>query len=340
MITVSKDRLKYLGVIDRILVVRTDRIGEVLLSTPILTELRRAFPEASIGMLVRPEVKDLVMGNPHINEVIEYTQEKRGIHEALRIKKVLQRKRYDMIVIVNPQKEFHLAAFLAGVPVSVGFNRKWGFLLTHRVPDQKHLADRHEVDYNLDLVRVLGIEPKDSRPVLMVSPESDEGLFDLLKIKKDKQKEWAHHRLVAIHPCTSNPKKQWPHEYFARIADLLIRRKCDVVFVSGLQEVYDAKRVMSMMRHAAFDITGRLTLKQLASFLKRCTFLISSDSGPVHVAAAVGTPVVALFGRADAGSRSSRWGPYGRNHVVIEKDRLEDISPEEVLQAATEEFEL
>jgi len=302
---------KNLKRVKNILVIRTDRIGEVLLTTPILTALKETQPEAKISMMVRPEVKGIVEDNPNLSEIIEYR-----VASAIKLAKTFRNKKFDLAIIVNPKKEFHLAAFLAGIPIRVGFNRKWGFLLTHRIKDLKFLSEKHEVESNLDLVRAIGIEPKDKKPVLVIRDA-----FPVLDIPEHP---------VAIHPCTSNPKKQWPEKSFARLADLLAESGYNAVLVSGPDEVESAKRVMSMMKNKPVDLAGKLTLKQLAVLLKRCEFLVSCDSGPVHIAAAMGTSAVVLFGKADRGSRPKRWGPYGERHIVIQKDKIEDILPEEV----------
>jgi lipopolysaccharide heptosyltransferase II len=312
----------------KILVIRTDRIGEVLLSTPIATALKEKWPKAKISMMVRPEVRQLVEGNPYLDEVIEYGGEGsrvkgQGLKEAVRLKKIFKEKRFDIAVIVNPKKEFHAAAFLARIPVRVGFDRKWGFLLTHKVKDLKYLAEKHEVEYNLDLVRALGIEPKDKRPVLAVSDSA--GCLQEASLLGATGKH-----IIAIHPCTSNPLKQWPEESFARLGDLLVENGYNIVVVSGLSEVKIARDVINRMGHKPIDLTGKVSLKELAVLFKSCEFLVSNDSGPVHIAAAVGTRVIALFGQRDPGGKPTRWRPYGEGHIVIAKENIEDITPEEV----------
>jgi lipopolysaccharide heptosyltransferase II len=313
--------------IRNILVIRTDRIGEVLLSTPVLAALREKWPGARISMMVRPEVRGLVEDNPNIDEIMEYDEKQSS---AIKLSVALRKKDFGIAVIVNPKKEFHLAAFLAGIPVRVGFDRKWGFLLTHRVKDLKFLAQKHEVEYNLDLVRALGIEPRDKRPHLAVRDNSEHSASEKLKAAMPPGSDACS--LIAVHPCTSNPSKQWPKTHFAELGDLLMSHGYNIVMISGAQEQRFAKEVVYMMRGKPADLTGALSLKELAALLKRCRLLISGDSGPVHIAAAVGTPVAALFGKGDPGSRPARWGPYGEGHIVIEKDRLDDISPEDVLK--------
>lgn len=323
----------------KILVIRTDRIGEVLLSTPILTALKEKWPLAEITVMIKPEVKELLEGNPNVNEIIEYAHSCRGhlnvpysIATAIKIAMDLKKKQFDIAVVVNPKKEFHLAVFLAGIPLRVGFNRKWGFLLTHKVNDLKFLAAKHEVEYNLDLVRALGIEPKDKRPYLKVTDNARHNSRE--RIRRQIPPGSDSCRLVAIHPCTSNPKKQWPKEYFARLGDLLMLEGYNVAMVSGAKEARLAEEVIALMKNKPIDLSGKLCLKELAALFEECKFLISGDSGPVHIASAVGTRVIALFGSTEPGSRPKRWGPYGEGHIVIEKERLEDIKPEEVLKNA------
>ena len=338
----------------KILIVRTDRIGEVLLSTPIITALKEKWPRAEITVMIRPEVKELIEDNPCVSEIIEYKndiRENKGregeirvnrgkegvIRAAFRLRKIFKEREFDIAIVVNPKKEFHLAAFLAGIPVRVGFNRKWAFFLTHKVKDLKFLAQKHEVEYNLDLVRTLGIEPKDKRPVLVVKDNLRDCFAPAVLLRKTKQQGLAMtsgdqpRPLIAIHPCTSNPKKQWPKTYFAKLGDLLMADGYNVVLVSGAKEARFAEEVIALMKNKPIDLTGKLNLRELAALFEQCKFLISGDSGPVHIAAAVGAKVIALFGAADPGSRPKRWGPYGEGHIVIAKERIEDILPSEVL---------
>ncbi|MCX5715740.1 MAG: glycosyltransferase family 9 protein [Candidatus Omnitrophica bacterium] len=308
-----------MAAIKKILVIRTDRIGEVLLSTPVITALKEKFPDAEISVLVKPQVRELFEGNPYVSEILEHTETEEGFAAALRLKKMIKPKKFDMAVIINPKRDYHLAVFLAGIPVRVGFDRKWGFLLTHKVEDTKYLAEKHEVEYNLDLARALGIEPKEKQPVFVIK-------------EPDKFLE-GRGPFAAIHPCTSNPKKQWPRENFARLGNMLAKKGYNMVIVSGPQEADFARKVASMMENKPVDLAGKLSLKELGAVLKKCAFLVSSDSGPVHIAAAVGTRAVVLFGGRDPGSNPKRWKPYGKDHVVLKKDRVEDILPQEVFAA-------
>ncbi len=153
----SEDKYK------RILIVRTDRIGDVLLSTPVIKNLRDAYPNAYIAMMVSPYAKEIVDGNPYLDEVITYDKDgkHKGWLRSAKFAKRLGQKKFDLALILHPTNRVHLVTFFAGIKKRVGYNRKLGFLLTDRVEHTKQLGQKHEVEYNLDLVRYLGIAPQD-----------------------------------------------------------------------------------------------------------------------------------------------------------------------------------
>jgi ADP-heptose:LPS heptosyltransferase len=141
-------------------------------------------------------------------------------------------------------------------------------------------------------------------------------------------------KVVAVHPWTSHPKKQWPLDRFAGlIARLGAVPNVAVVVVGGQEEQGEAARLLEVHRGRAINLVGQLSLRQLAACLKRAAVLVSNDSGPVHVAAAVGTPAVVLFGTTDPAAGPRRWGPWGQGHTVICRERMDQITVDEVFQA-------
>jgi len=320
-----------------ILLVRTDRIGELLLTTPAFSSVRESFPEAKITLVVRPSSSPVVEGNPCIDSIIELDTDSGldSFAKRLRFIRFLGGSGFDMAVIFNPNKFFNIAAFLAGIPVRVGYDRKFGFLLTNAIEDRKYLCEKHEVEYNLDLVRAVGAGNL-SRRLYFPLTETDERAAERIS----EQNGIAGSAFIAVHPGTSNPDKLWPAERFALACDKMI----DVfgvkaVLVGGQEERRIADEVKAKMRNTAVDLTGRMALKEFGAFLNRSSLLLSCDSGPVHLASAVGTPVVALFGEARPGGSSKRWGPYGpaaAGSIVVGKPKVTDITVDDVFQAASE----
>ncbi|OQX54352.1 MAG: hypothetical protein B5M48_01175 [Candidatus Omnitrophica bacterium 4484_213] len=346
----------------KILLIRTDRFGEFILNLPAFRAVRKGFPNSHIAVMAQPYIRELIEDNPDINEVIDYELEnQKGILPGLKLSWFLKKKKFDLAIIFNPSKKFNIITFLAGIPLRVGYERKWGFLLTHKIEDKKYLGEKHEVEYNLDLVRLitrrtftpLNTPPqaefngasatrftlKDKNPFIPVKKEDDEF------VEKRLTNLYLHvggvsgeeGTLIAIHPWTSNSQKQWPIGNFVELADKISQwEKVKVVIIGGKEEREFSQQYFANNVKGIVNFAGEFTLGQSAALLKRCKLLVSCDSGPVHLAAAVGTPVLALFRSGIPGVGAKRWGPWGKGHIVIEKENLEQISVEEVLKAVRE----
>jgi len=307
------------GNFKRILIVRTDRIGDVLLSTPAIKALRENYPHAYIAMMVSPYAKDIIEGNPYLDDVIIY--DKDGKHKSwrrsIKFSQRLKKKRFDLAVILHPTNRVHLITFFAGIPRRIGYDRKFGFLLTDRIRHTKQFGEKHELEYNLDLLRYLGIELGDKALYMPIKPESEKWISELFKQQDIKDTD----KLLAIHPGASCPSKIWPNERFADVADKLMEKygfKCLVA--AGPKDIALANNVIKHMQHPAISLAGKTSVSQLASILKRCQLFISNDSGPVHIASAVGTPVISIFGRSQKGLSPKRWGPVGKRDKILHKE--------------------
>lgn len=316
--------------IKNILAVRNDRFGEFLLNIPALRALRENFTHAKIIVVVNSYVKELAECIPFIDEIIQWDMRRHNFLEKLKFIGLLKRRNINMAVMLNPSKEFNIFTYLAGIPVRVGYNRKCGFLLTHKIEDKKYLGQRHEVEYNLELVGLVGAETKDSGLNLTIDGNVVNNLLKYFNINNNS-------RLIALHPWTSDSIKQWPQDNFCALAKKLTKElNIKVIVIGGKEELGKSIELFSSFNDNLINITGRTTLKQLAALLKECKLLISGDSGPVHLACAVGTPVIAIF-RNDIPAKSARrWGPWGEGHTVIEKNNLRDITVDEVFNKAKE----
>ena len=303
----------------RILVVRLDRLGDVVLSTPVFEELRRQFPHAFIAAMVRPACRDVVEHHPAVNEVILY--EKEGAHRSawatVRFARSLRRYAFDTALILHPSNRSHWIPWLARIPVRLGYARKCAWLLTYRLPHRKQEGARHEAAYTLELLRPFGIQSGAPRPSVPISPLAAERVATLL----ERAGVDPAAALVAIHPSASCISKRWMPERFAQVADRLSAEQgMRICLVAGAEGAAHASAAAKAMRQPVVNLAGALTVAELAALLRRCRLLVSNDSGPVHVAAAVGTPVVDIFGRNQRGLSPKRWGPLGEGHVVLHKE--------------------
>ncbi len=302
----------------RILVVRTDRIGDVVLSTPVIKALRVSYPQAFIAMMVSPYAKDILDGNPYLDEVITFDKDRKekSWWGCFKFSHFLKKKKFDLAIVLHPTQRVHLVIFHSGIPKRVGYNNKYGFLLTDKFEHTKQRGEKHELEYNLDLIERLGIEPKDKLPFVAIKPESEQWVEELFEKETIRKAD----KLLAINPGASCPSKIWPAERFAEAADKLVAIfGFKVLVVSGSRETALAENVIRYMHNKPVNLAGRTSVSQLASILKRCRLFISNDSGPVHIATAVGVPVISIFGRAQAGLGPKRWGPVGEKGRILHK---------------------
>ena len=299
-----------------ILIVRTDRIGDVVLTTPAIQALREAYPAAKISILVNPVTKDLVTGNSYLDEVFIDDREREHKGKGfLKLVSTLRKKKFDLAIIFHTKRRANLLCFLAGIPRRVGYkNNKLGFLLTHPIEDKRHLGEKHEAQYCLDVLRHLGVETNHFEISIPIQRKAEQWLKEFEQNNQIK----ASDQMIAVHAGASDPSKRWPEARFAEMIDILM--KCypvKVVLIGGADIKEISEKILSLVSRPILDLTGKTSVGELAALLKRCALLISNDSGPVHVAAGVGTPVVSIFTRNHLGINPERWRPLGEKCRVV-----------------------
>ncbi len=313
--------------VKNILAVRTDRFGEFLLNIPAFRALKLKFPEAKLTLVVNPYVQELASCIDVVDEVILWENRKHRLWEVLSFSNELRKKKIDLCIIFNPSKELNIAGFLAGIPLRIGYARKWGCLLTHRIPDRKYLGDRHEIDYNLDLTRFAGADSDDKKLSLSIDENIANDLLSGIDLSN----------AVVVHPWTSDSLKQWPtHKFFLLAQRLIEELRLTVIFIGGKEEPDNSGELFAGFKDNVINLIGKTSLTQLAAVLKQSKLLISGDSGPVHLACCVGTPVVAIFRNDMPGKSPVRWGPRSEGNIVVEKNNLFNISVEEVFDKVKE----
>src|SRR4030042_5100229 len=310
--------------IQNILVVRNDRFGEFLLNIPAMRALKETYKGAKVIAMVNPYVKELAESVPFIDEIIVWSEGKHSFSKLFWLISQLKYRKIDMAVMLNPSKELNILTFFTGIPIRVGYSKKWGFLLTHKIKDEKRFEKKHEVDYNLELVGLTGAKTENRSLFIDINDEFSTDLKDFPAGNQD---------LLALHPWTSDSIKQWPIENFSNLSSELAKQlNAKVIIIGGKDELSKGSGIFSDLGKDIINLTGKTSLVQLASLLKKCKLLISGDSGPVHLAACVGIPVVAIFRSDIPGKSSKRWGPCGAGNAVIEKPSLSQITVEEVFE--------
>jgi lipopolysaccharide heptosyltransferase II len=305
---------------ENILVVRTDRLGDLILSTPVITNLRKNFPQSRIAFLCRPYTKGVLENNPYLDEIIVY--DKYGIHKGilstLRFAWSLRKKKFDLAVILHPTNRFHLLTFFAAIPFRIGWNHKLGFLLTKRLDYQKHQGQKHERDYTLDILKALNLNIVTKQLYINSSSSADtriQEMFKRYKIDRDT-------KLVALGIGSSCLSKRWPIERFLDIAGCLKKRfkKIKIFILADKTESDLARPFFEQSCPDYLDMVGKLDIPDLISLFKRVNLLLSNDCGLAHVCAGVNTPVIAIFGRNQPGLSPKRWKPLGPYSHYLHQD--------------------
>jgi ADP-heptose:LPS heptosyltransferase len=309
--------------INNIFVVCNDKLGEFLLIIPALRALKERFPGVNITIAVDLYAAELAEAIEYVNDVIIWEKRKHPLKELFKFSSRIRGRGFDLAVIFNPTFEAHWAVFLAKIPVRVGYKRENGFLLTHRMKDLRYLTRMHGVEYNLELVGLIGAVTKDKSIALKIED------FDLLGAIKDSN-------IVAIHPWAKDPANQWSLSNFKE----LIKRLggLNIVLIGGKEELIKNKEFFTGLDELVINFTGKTNLVQLAAILKKVNLLVTGDSGLMHMSAAVGTPVIALFGDVFEDRVVRHLKPWGEGHIVIEKAKLSDISVDEVVEKVREVY--
>jgi heptosyltransferase-1 len=344
----------------RILVVRLRLLGDVVFTTPLVRALRRRFPAAHLTYLVEPAAAAVVQDNPHLDEVI-VAPKRRGAARWIadvRLARRLRRARYDLVLDLHGGPRAAWLAWATAAPTRIGYTikgRSW--MYTHVLPRADDLLPRHSVVNQWDLLAPLGIDPPDpSRDAIEIvenpaAARSVDAKLSALGIGPS-------HQIVIVHVSAGNPFRRWPAEAFATLAARLAgadnRRR--VVVTSGPSETDAASRIVAAARKQLGTDGSRvsdpvLDVAELRALTGRAAVYIGGDSGPLHVASATTTPVVALFGptlpERSMPWRDPRWfseavdaGPLPcrpcRQRVCVTADFrcLEGITPDQVIDAA------
>jgi ADP-heptose:LPS heptosyltransferase len=326
----------------RLLVVRTDEIGDIVLCSAFLRELRANLPDAWITLVVKKPLVDLVAACPYVNEVLPYDWQVSPywgpiqlLVRALRLARTrLWRNRFDIALLPRWNTDYYGASQLlyvsgAGRRVAYsamvtarkadanrGYDRLFTDLLTDREP-------RHEVERNLQMIRVLGGTVRDDRLEVWTRPQDDATVTELLRAEGITPGE----RLVALGVSARHAKKVWPADNFLELGRWLHEKIGARLLVVGSQEDARAGQVLELaLGRTVINLAGRTTLRELAALMRRVNLFVGNDSGPKHIAAAAGAPVVEISWHPHSGSASDPFSPVsfapwkGRS-IVLQPDR-------------------
>jgi len=292
----------------RILLIKLRYLGDVVLSTPVLPLLRKHFPDAKITFLVNPGTASLLQGNPYLDEV--WTLPCQSWWEQFSFIHRLREAKFEAVVDLTDADRSAFLSFMSGAPIRIGYNRehRWREKFYTCVVPADYGA-MHMVEYHQQALAGLGINEPVGDPEVFIN--SDEGEQRDAVLEKFSRRQ----PLVLLHPTARYVFKAWPLERFAVVADWLGAQGLRVALIGTQQEMLIGQQIMNLTKHKPMSLMGETHISQLTALMKRSLLFIGNDGGPMHMAAAVGCPVLGLFGPTDP----AVWGPRGANVKVIYK---------------------
>lgn len=329
--------------IRKILVRSVNWIGDAVMTTPAMARIRNAFPEAEIVVVANPLVAQLFLHHPSCDRVITFDKKSqhRGATGFLRFCHALRRERFDLAVLLQNAIEAALMATFAMIPRRAGYKTDGrGLLLNYGVPavDSKH--GLHHVDYYLQMLESIGLKEGCDSPQLFVTADEQQDAAQLLP---------GDHWLAVNPGAAYGSAKRWIPERFAAVADRLAETHgLQVVLTGGSAEQAIGSDIEKNMRCHPVNLIGKTNVRQLMAVLDRCRLMVTNDSGPMHVAAALGVPIVAIFGPTDHTTTSPRTDRCRivRHHVncspcllrqcPIDHRCMTGVTTEAVVEAANE----
>ena len=304
---------------NRILIIQLKHLGDILLTTPVISALKHAWPRATVSALVPRGMEAMLTEHPGLREILTMDRRDRSAWSFLKFAHALRQRRFDLVLEFSGGDRGALYAWLTGAGTRVSFDyprrrswhRQFAFTLLAPAPP---LRD-HTVDKNLALVRALGVEPRHSGLEFFWNSQTDREVRELMQ-----QYNLAAGNFILIHPPARWLFKCWTAEGYADIINTLqndYRLPVVLTAAPAPQEMQTSSReIERRLQSHPVNLAGRLDLKALGALIAQARLFIGVDSAPMHLAAAVGTPTVVLFGP----SGPYNWRPWGEGHLVLTKD--------------------
>ena len=263
--------------------------------------------------------KDVLENNPYLDDLIVY--DKYGKHKSfcatLKFALKIRKKHFNIAIALHPTNRVHFILYIAGIVLRIGYNRKMSFFLNKKIDHLKQEGKKHEVEYNLDLLKPLGIKQSNIsiKPELFYKETTKTIVDNILKEKNINK------NIIAIHTGASCISKKWPIEYFIETIKILNNKyNFQIVLIGDKKTIFLNKKIHDIIKNNIIDLTNYFSISQLAVFLSKCKLLISNDSGPVHISVGVNTPVIDIFGRNNPGLSPKRWKALGEKDIMLIKD--------------------
>lgn len=294
--------------INKVLIIQTAFIGDVILITPLIREIKRIFVDAKVDVMVIPQAANLLENNPNVSSIIKFDKRHKKLSAFLKTYKLLKQEKYDLAISPHSSLTSALLMYFSRIRIRVGFAR-WTsqYLLTDRL---KHLKGVLKIRKNLHLLSPFTDEDLSVQTELFPTQEMLHGADELLKDIKQKTK-----KLIAVAPGSNWFTKRWPLEHYNELVNKLVTENYGVVFIGSPEEKGICDEILPKTN--SINLAGRLNLSESAAVVSLCDLMVCNDSGAMHIANAVQTDVFVFFGPT---VQRIGYSPIRENDIVFEID--------------------
>ncbi|MFZ0454892.1 MAG: glycosyltransferase family 9 protein [Ignavibacteriaceae bacterium] len=298
-----------------LLIVRTDRIGDVVLSLPLAEIVKKYYPECKITFLVRNYTKDILENHPFIDKIILLQEENKKV-SILKNVKIIKSFGFDSGIIVYPTLQTSIIIFLSGIKNRIGTGYRWySFLFNHKIFEHRKYAEKHELEYNVNLLNAFGINeivaPGKVDFNLTINKKSEEKIKTLFEdngINNDKL-------IIIIHPGSGGSAVDLPVNKFKYLVEELSKKdKFQILLTGSEQEIEICEKLK--INNKIKNFAGILSLSELIALIDKCNIFVANSTGPLHIAAALGKYIVGFYPNLLVCS-AKRWGPYTNKKIIF-----------------------
>ncbi|HSW56611.1 MAG TPA: glycosyltransferase family 9 protein [Ignavibacteriaceae bacterium] len=298
-----------------ILIVRTDRIGDVVLSLPMAELVKKKYPDCKVTYFIRDYTSSLIDDNPFIDEIVIAEELDGKILFGKNLKKI-KSKKFDTCVVVNPTLKISLLMFLAGIKNRIGTGYRWySLLFNKKVFEHRKHAEKHELEYNINLLNKIDIDFKDFsngiKFYLRVDEKSSEKINSILYEKGFK----SGNKIVIIHPGSGGSSVDLPKKKLIELTGRISNLKNVTILITGSKSESELCREFEISE-TVVNLSGQLDISLLKALINKADLFISNSTGPMHIAAAFGVHVIGFFPKILSCSQK-RWGPYTEKRTIF-----------------------
>ncbi|MEZ4529051.1 MAG: putative lipopolysaccharide heptosyltransferase III [Desulfobacterales bacterium] len=300
--------------IRKILIIQMRYIGDVILTTPLLRTLKNGLPGVQIHLLVNRGTQAVLASHPHADRVLVFDYETGGksLRHVVSFVSMLRKEKYDAVIDLTGNDRSALFARLSGARLRIGYagDSRLRNILAYSTEIDVTAGSIHTVDHHLKSAEIFGLPVNDIHPFLAVAPEEAARVRAILAARDLKTDQ----AFVILHPGARRPYKSWPLDRFALLGDHIIRTFNIPVLLSGSGDDQNlCAQLAEKMKEKSLNLAGQISLADLPALIQKSCCLIGNDSAPIHIATAVNTPVIALFGP----TKWEIWGPRRRQDRII-----------------------